>query len=546
MGRPAGAASLSRLPGTWIQLALASAAVFAVAYIIHQPSLRFGFLTSWDDPTYVTDNPWIRGLTAENIKFAFTTPYFMNYLPLHLVSYMVDYSLWGLNPFGFHLQSVLLAALNAVLALFVVRRLFGSFALGVVAALLYGVHPSHVEAVAWVSIRKDLLSTVFLLLTLILYDEATEGRKLRIGWYAASVATFLLGLWSKMSIVALPLFMLVLDFMRDRQGRSFDWNRAIATKIPYGVLGAWLVIVNNQVQVKSEQPYAHQPIQYLMVKGHAVWMYLGLLTGILKGRPIYDPPSVGVLDLGGLLILPAIFWLAYRRGLRPLALGTAWILALLIPALAFPLITYMADRYLYAPSLGFCWILGAGLVAIASRVKAEPGRTATLAAITAIPLVFFTMRTREYQSVWRDGEALWTYTTQHSRDFRALNNLAQVRLNQQRFADAERLYGQASKFDNIVSWQGLATTYYNTKRYEQAQTAIDKAIAVMKTKRSSPDEQAELYYTRGAIEWVRGQNAAATQDWEEAVRIYPQHTQANAWLRTARGQAAPPPPPTAP
>jgi hypothetical protein len=546
MGRPHGAASSSRLPGTWIQLALASVAVFAVAYIIHQPSLRFGFLTSWDDPTYVTDNPWIRGLTAENLKFAFTTPYFANYLPLHLVSYMVDYSLWGLNPFGFHLQSVILAALNAVLAFFVVRRLIGSFALGVVAALLYAVHPSHVEAVAWVSIRKDLLSTVFLFLTLILYDEATLGRKLRVAWYAASVATFLLGLWSKMSIVTLPLFMLVLDFMRDRQGRPFDWKRAIVTKIPYGVLGAWLVIVNNQVQVKSEQPYAHQPLQYLMVKGHAVWMYLGLLVGILEGRPIYDPPSLSALDLVGLLILPAIFWLAYRRGLRALALGTAWIFVLLIPALAFPLITYMADRYLYAPSLGFCWILAAGLVAIASRVKAEPGRTVTLAAITAIPFVFFTARTRQYQEVWRNGEALWTYTTQHSRDFRALNNLAQVRLNQQRYADAERLYGRASKFDNIVSWQGLATTYYNTKRYEQAQQAIDKAIAVMKTKRSSPDEQAELYYTKGAIEWVRGQNAAAQQDWEEAVRIYPQHAQANAWLRTARGQAPAPPPPTTP
>ena len=544
-GRPAGAAG-TRLPGTLLQLALASIAVFAVAYFVHQPSLRFGFLTSWDDPTYVTDNPWIRGLTPENIKFAFTTPYFSNYLPLHLVSYMVDYSLWGLNPFGFHLQSVVLAALNAVLAFFVVRRLFGGFALGCVAALLYAVHPSHVEAVAWVSIRKDLLSTVFLLLTLILYDEATQGRKLRAAWYAASVVTFLLGLWSKMSIVALPLFLLVLDFMRDRQGRPFDWKRAIVTKIPYGLLGVWLVIVNNQVQVKSEQPYAHQPLQYLMVKGHAVWLYLGLLTGILEGRPIYDPPSLSVLDLAGVLILPAIFWLAYSRRLRALALGAAWIFVLLIPALAFPLITYMADRYLYAPSLGFCWILGAGLVAIASRVKAEPARTVALAAITAIPFVFFTVRTREYQSVWRDGEALWTYTTKHSRDFRALNNLAQVRLNQQRYADAERLYGQASKYDNIVSWQGLATTYYNTKRYEQAQTAIDKAIAVMKTKRSSPDEQAELYYTKGAIEWVRGQNAAAQQDWETAVQIYPQHAQAAAWLRTARGQAPPPPPPTTP
>jgi hypothetical protein len=89
----------------------------------------------------------------------------MNYLPLHLVSYMVDYSLWGLSPFGFHLQSVVLHAVNAVLALWVVRRLFGSLAIGAITALLYAVHPSQVEAIAWVSIRKDLLSTAFLLLT---------------------------------------------------------------------------------------------------------------------------------------------------------------------------------------------------------------------------------------------------------------------------------------------------------------------------------------------------------------------------------------------
>ncbi len=545
-GRPADAAGQPRLPGTAVQLAIASILVLAAAFLVHQPSLRFGFLTSWDDPTYVTDNPWIRGLTAQNLRYVFTTAYFANFLPLHLVSYMVDYSIWGLNPFGFHLQSVILAGLNAVLALFVVRRLFGSFALGLVAALLYAVHPSHVEAVAWVSIRKDLLSTLFLLLTVILYDEATRGRRLRVGWYAASVATFLLGLLSKVSIAALPLFLFVLDFTRTRDGRPFDWKRAIATKVPYGLLALWLVIVNSQAQVTTEQAYAHQPFQYLMVKGHAVWMYLGLLTGILEGRPIYDPPTLGgvraPLDLAGLLVLPAIFWLAHRRGLRALALGTAWMFVLILPALLFPLITYMADRYLYAPSLGFCWIVAAGILALASRVRAEPGRTAAMVALTAIPFTLFAAQTRKYQAVWRDGEALWSYTTQRSRDFRALNNLAQVRLNQGRYADAERFYGRASRIDNIVSWQGLATVYYNTKRYDEAQRAIDKAIQVAGTKRTGPDEQAELFYTRGAIEWVRGDRDRAVQDWESAVRIYPGHQQAQSWLRTARGEAPPAPP----
>ena len=188
------AASRAVTPAVGLQSLLLAAALFGIAVLVHAQTLGFPFLMTWDDPAYIVHNPWIRGLTLENVRFAFTAPYFSNYLPLHLVSYMVDYSLWGLNPFGFHLQSVILAGLNAVLALFVVRRLFGSFTLGVVAALLYAVHPSHVEAVAWVSIRKDLLSTVFLLLTLILYDEAARGRRLRVWWYAGSVVAFLFGL----------------------------------------------------------------------------------------------------------------------------------------------------------------------------------------------------------------------------------------------------------------------------------------------------------------------------------------------------------------
>ena len=116
-----------RLPGSGFQVALIAFAVFIVAALVHAQTLSFKFLTSWDDPSYINANPWIRGLTLENIRFAFTTPYFANYLPLHLVSYMVDYQFWGLNPVGYRLQSLFLVAINASLAFFLARRLFGSF-----------------------------------------------------------------------------------------------------------------------------------------------------------------------------------------------------------------------------------------------------------------------------------------------------------------------------------------------------------------------------------------------------------------------------------
>ena len=532
---------------SWRGALLASLAVAALAYVTHASALRFEFLTSWDDPTYVVDNPWIRGLTAKNLAFAFSQPYFMNYLPLHLVSYMVDYSIWGLSPFGFHLQSVVLHVGNAVLALWVVRRLFGSLAAGVIAALLYAVHPSQVEAIAWVSIRKDLLSTAFLLLTMLFYLAATSKPKLRAGPYAASVACFTLGLLSKVSIVALPAFLLVLDLFPRDGVRRRPWKEAILSKIPYGVVGSILVSVNNLAQVKAEAPYAHEPVRYLMVKGHAVWNYLALLTGIKTSRPVWDTPQFSgnpfqtVLELAGLLILPLVFWIAERRGWRPLSWGAAWIFILLLPALAFPLVTYMADRYLYAPSLGFCWILAAGILALATRLPAAGAtRLLAVAVLTAVPLTLFTVRTLQMMPVWRNAETLWTYAIRRSNDFRTRNNLAQVRLGQKRYDEAERLYREASAIPNVVSHQGLATVYYNQQRYEDAQRSIEQAFEVARTKRVAADDMAELEFTRGAIYWVRGDRTHAIESWEAALRVNPMHAGARQWLATARGEAPAP------
>jgi hypothetical protein len=525
-----------RLPGTWIQLAILASAVFIVAAIVHAQTLSFKFLSTWDDPSYIANNPWIRGLTLENIRFAFTTPYFANYLPLHLVSYMVDYQFWGLNPFGYRLQSLLLVAMNASLAFLLVRRLFRSLPLAFVAALLFAVHPAQVEAIAWISIRKDLLSTVFLLLTVILYDEATRDR-LRPGVYAASVLMYLLGLLSKVSISTLPLFLLVLDLTRRWDGRAFSWKRAIATKIPYLVFAAVLVVVNNMAQVKTDLPYTHEPVKYLMVKGDAISMYLGLLTGILRGRPMYDPPWLGGLhvpfDLAGLLLPPAVFIFAFWRRLRALTLGVAWIFFLLLPVLAFPLITYMADRYLYAPSLGFCWILAAGILWLAGRVRSDGGRVAATVVLTVIPFTLFTVRTVRYEALWGDPEALWRYASQRAKDVRASSNLAQALLLKHRYDEAEQLYLKLSGLNSTDVWAGLANVYLKTGRFDEAQEALDKAVSRMDAAHKRDNEKAAILCFRALVEWVREDRDAAIRDWEEAARLDPKNEESRTWLRKA-------------
>jgi protein O-mannosyl-transferase len=526
--------------------AAAFLAVFAAAVLVNLQTLRYGFLTSWDDPTYVVDNPWIRGLTRENLVHAFTQPYFANYLPLHLVSYMVDYSLWGLNPFGYHLQSVLLNGLNAILALVVTSRLFGNFLLAFLAALLFAVHPSHVEAVAWVSIRKDLLAAAFLFLTVLFYHRAAGSRSLKRGPYAASIVFFTLGLLSKVSIVALPLFLLVLDWMPQAGRRPIPWKAAIVNKIPYALIGLVLVRINTLVQVKAKAAYAQDPLSYLMVKGHAVWNYLALLTGLPAGRPVYDTPvfTLGFLlvvaNLAGIVILPAVIWIAHRRRWEVVGLSAGWILALLLPAILFPLVTYMADRYLYGPSLGFCWLLTAGIAAVSRRAGSTHARAGVAALLTALPFALFAFRTVEYNRVWAGPEQLWTYAIARSKDYRVRNNLAQARMNEKRWDEAERLYKQASAIENMVSHQGLAAVYYDTNRYADAQREIEKALEIAAKRGAAYDDMAELQYTRGAIYWVQSQREKAIEAWEAALRANPHHERAAQWLKTARGEAPAP------
>ena len=473
-------------------------AVFAAAVLVHAPTLHHGLLTSWDDPEYVTNDPWIQGFTGEHLARVFGAPYYGNYLPLHLVSYMEDYALWGLDPFGYHLHSVLLDGVNAALALVVTQAIFGSFPLAFLAALLFAVHPSHVEAVAWVSARKDLLAAMFGLLAVLGFERATRTRPVARGAYLASLACFALGLLAKLSIATLPLFLVILDRSHPAGPQPGPWRSALARQIPYAAIALVLVWVNVQAQPASPAAYVHDPLLYLGVKGDALWSYLALLTGVPAGRPVYDAPEIaGALalaaNLAGLLVLPGLFALARWRGWNALALGAGWLLALLAPVLLFPLLTYMADRYLYAPSLGFCWLLAAGITSL--------GRRAPVAALLAVlPLGLFAFRTIEYQPAWKDSESLWSYALPRSRDYRVRNNLAQAYVLQERWGDAEELFLEASAVENYVSHHGLALVYLATRHLPEARREIETASGIAQRFGAEPDHVAEIDATRAQID----------------------------------------------
>ncbi|MGH7336696.1 MAG: hypothetical protein ACREI7_03885, partial [Myxococcota bacterium] len=350
----------------------AGLALFAVAVALYARTLHYEFL-NWDDPYYVIDNSWIRGLSLEHLRAMFTLPMegLAGILPAQMLSYAFDYALWELDPFGYHLHSVLLNAVNGVLGFWVIARLTSRWDVALIAAALFTVHPSHVEAVAWISSRKDLLFTAFLLLSTAAYVRARRDVTLYWPAYAASIALFGLGLLSKATISAYVLFFLLLDVVLDarlpaerRRTTAFH----LATKLPYLAVAAVWVYVNTVTQVID--PLSAEPLSYLLVKGDAAWRYGGLLLGVLRSQPIYDAPPISsdplaaALKLAPLFVVPLLIPLALRRGYTSIALALGWIVAGLLPPIAFPLISFIAERYLYAPSLGFCWLLGLGITRI--------------------------------------------------------------------------------------------------------------------------------------------------------------------------------------
>src|SRR5258706_2368340 len=171
-----------------------------------------------------------------------------------------------------------------------------------------------------------------------------------------------------------------------RDGRR--WAQVVWSKVPYGVIGLGVSVVNWIVEVKTKAAYARDPVRYLILKGHTAWDYFTHLTGIPRLNPIYDTPpisldvvSVGV-GLAGLLFLPALVWIGFRRRNRILAFGAGWVFVMLLPAIFFPVPTYLADRYLYLAALGFCWLLAAALLAACSRLP-RAARTAAAVLLVA-------------------------------------------------------------------------------------------------------------------------------------------------------------------
>lgn len=487
------------------------------------PVLGNGFV-GYDDPDYVTANPHVStGLNAGNLRWALTTFHADNWHPLTWISHQADCSLFGLNAGLHHLTSLLLHIANTLLLFLWLSRATGSMGRSAFVAAVFGVHPVHVESVAWVAERKDVLSTLFGILTLAAYTA--YARKPSVGRYTLTAALFGASLASKQTLVALPVVMLALDFWplrrKERPGRLF------LEKLPLLALAAaasgaafWAQRQGGAVVNAEALPIgmrlANAAVSYLLYLGKA--MCPANLAVLYPYTAI--PAWVAMLSA---LALAEISFVAFRwRRERPwLLTGWCWYVLTLLPVIGLVQVgtQAMADRYLYIPLVG---------LAIAAAWSFS-GRTA--AAVGAIAIVLCAGVTWRQVHYWKDGETLFRHAIAVTdENYIAHDNLGVELDRQGRSEEALAEYREAVRIqpgDRHAEYNFSQALFAKGERqiregkYGGARALFEEGL------RHQPGSAAAHTYL-GVLQAIGGDAAAALASFDTALRLNPSYAPAKA------------------
>jgi len=517
-----GGGTSERWKRAWALLLLAGA-VAAVFW----PLLEAPFLP-YDDQVYVTDNPRVKaGLTAPNVRWAFTDLSFGFYYPLTWLSHMADVSLFGLDPRGHHGTSLLLH-LGAALLLFAfldwtTHRPGPSL----FAALLFAVHPLHVESVAWIAERKDVLSTFFFFASLLAY--AAYGRRPSLLRYASLFGLFALALLAKSMVVTGPFLFLLLDLWPlgrlslperwDRAGRK-AFGRAlkplVLEKVPLLALSlaAGLLTVAAQRRLDAFMPleaFSFSARVAAALAGYADYLWKTLWpVGLVFLPPVPEggvPASTAAL--AGLL-LAGITLLALREARRRPSFLTGWLWFLLVIAPVSGLIQagaqWTSDHYTYVALVGPFWALSFGAAELLSRRPAW--RRASLPA-AALLLLVLGVRAWDQARLWRDPVAFFQATLERvPRHYGVLNALGTELLARGRAREAAEVLKRATalKPGEVFAWMNLGPAFAAQGKYREAEACYRYVTGLR------PSEPAAWYYLGKAL--------AAQNRWAEAAAAY--------------------------
>jgi Flp pilus assembly protein TadD len=403
-----------KLRWDWSVMAILLALIVAV----YGQVLEHDFI-ELDDVAYVTGNERVQaGLNADNARWAITSVHGSNWHPLTTLSHMLDCELFGLDPRGPHLVNVLLHMANTLLLFLLLRRRAETIWPGAFVAALFALHPLHVESVAWISERKDLLSALFWLLTFLFYSHyAKERRSL---WYALALVTLALGLLSKPMVVTLPFALLLWDLWPLR--RSGSVGGLVLEKLPMFVMAAAASVITFVVQRADGAMAGLERVPFATRLANAVDSYVQYLVDMLwpAGLSVVYPypdsfDAMAVMAAAALLLVVSLFALASFRRRPYLFTGWFWYLGTLVPVIGLVHVGSQAraDRYTYLPLIGIFIMIAWGAAELTERL----GRRRILLVLLAGPVLFALILAATLQTGrWENSVTLFRHSISVTRD----------------------------------------------------------------------------------------------------------------------------------
>ena len=458
----------------------ALAAIVVISMLVYLPVLHNGLL-AWDDQYYILDNPLIYNIHLGDI---FSKNVMGNYHPLTVLTLAIEYKIFGLDATGYHAVNLLIHLLNVILVFYAILLLNDKPGIALVASLLFGIHPLHVESVAWASELKDLLYTFFFLASYICYQKSIKD--LNRKYYAFAIILFLASLLSKAMAASLPLVLLLTDYLK---GRKFE-TKVLLEKAPFFLLAIIFGIVAIAFQKSPE--FVQEVTSFSFLQRIAFACY-GFITYLYKffvpinlsayyPYPLKTGNAIPIIYYGYIIILAAlvagsIYSLRFTKkivfGLGFFAVTVFLVLQLLPIGDAI-----MADRYSYIPTIGLCYLAGEGMGYAWTKSYKW-----IAVVILSVFVVFFSITTYKRSQVWKDDWTLWD--------------------------------------DAIQKYQTIPLAYYNRGLAYMNAGQLDLALNDYNKAIELKPKYTEAYVNRGNILRDNGRQDEALNDYNKAIEINP-------------------------
>ena len=520
------------------QVILIYATLALVTFIAYE-QVRYNSFVEYDDNIYVTENPYVlKGLTGESISWAFTTSYAGNWHPLTWLSHMLDCQLFGTDAGWHHLTNLLLHVANTLLLFGVLKQMTGAIWRSALVAAAFALHPLHVESVAWVAERKDVLSTLFWMLTIAAYlgyvKRPSSGR------YLLTMLVFALGLMAKPMLVTLPFVLLLLDywplgrFLNNQDGKPVNirsqWPtiyRLVREKIPFFALVAVSSVITFVVQQKAG---AVAEIDILPLKFRIANVFVSYINYINKmfypsNLSVFYPyhgtrPSVVITYFIELAVVTAVIIYMSRR-YRYLAVGWFWYLGTLVPVIGLVQVgsQSMADRYTYMPLIGLFIIIVWGIPELISKWSYQK---IWLKVIAVVVLAVLMLSTRTQIKSWKNDATLFAHSIAVTQNNWVMhNNYGKALATEGRYQEAIDHLNEALRLRPVYfeARNNLGMVFFMQGRADEAMECFEEALRIR------PDK-AEAYHNLGSAYARQGKFELASQNYKEALRLKPYYPMA--------------------